>query len=810
MLEFGNSEKRFGREKMRKILLLLVLSTSLWAQLRPTPTNIPAVDKALMKVYDELNKLQKVTDTDCNDYVEMAGTLCKAIGIGTTKTNNAVTIFDKGELGSQTFTRGWQLGKGWKLYNDSSDYTLELDNLTLRGTLSVWELIINQIRATNGNLLVASVAKVSGSSGSYFDCEDVTGHGIAPFFVNDIIMCQVVNLSGATFNGDGDVDNNQYLVKRLIYRVSGVAGLRVTYTALAGTPANKGIPKKGDTFVRIGNTDLATNPTRGGTIGLYTDEVYSPFIRICDQVDSWADWKSIASVKTQLGRLGGLTDADFPEMKDEYGLYSKGGIYLKNGKIALADSGYIRSGQTAYHTGTGFWLGKTGGVGKFSVGNPAGNFLVWDGTQLYVNGNVTLSNSIPITNVTGLNDTIVNHRSAITLNAGNINLKVSRSTLLDSVVAYINLSPTTIDISASKVNVYGIFKAFNGSNDSTVIDGNKLKTGTVKADSILASRYIISPQIIGGSLKIGTGESALQVNGSGLYLGSETFADAEFRVTPAGALTATSANITGYLTTGTGDAILKVTSSGLQLGDATFLDAEFRVDMDGNLTATSATITGAIQTGSTITGATITGGTIQTATTGKRVVLNSDGDVQFYGSGGGVQTLGVVVANSRLTTSTDFEVGGVLYVATNISANSGNISANLYKVGGSGGTDGQYIRSNGTGGIWGSISASDLPSLINATKIADGTVTSAEFQYIGGLTSDAQSQINGKQAADADLTDLADGSLTLSKVDHSALTNGVMTVSYGTVSSTAAWTGTITIGADVYTVTNGLIMGKNL
>ena len=35
---------------------------------------------------------------------------------------------------------------------------------------------------------------------------------------------------------------------------------------------------------------------------------------------------------------------------------------------------------------------------------------------------------------------------------------------------------------------------------------------------------------------------------------------------------------------------------------------------------------------------------------------------------------------------------------------------------------------------------------IDATKIADGSVTSAEFQYIGGLTSDAQTQINSKLA----------------------------------------------------------------
>ena len=38
---------------------------------------------------------------------------------------------------------------------------------------------------------------------------------------------------------------------------------------------------------------------------------------------------------------------------------------------------------------------------------------------------------------------------------------------------------------------------------------------------------------------------------------------------------------------------------------------------------------------------------------------------------------------------------------------------------------------------------------IDATKIANGSVTSTEFQYIGGLTSDAQTQINAKGVGDA-------------------------------------------------------------
>ena len=40
----------------------------------------------------------------------------------------------------------------------------------------------------------------------------------------------------------------------------------------------------------------------------------------------------------------------------------------------------------------------------------------------------------------------------------------------------------------------------------------------------------------------------------------------------------------------------------------------------------------------------------------------------------------------------------------------------------------------------------DASAAIDATKIANGTVTSTEFQYIGGLTSDAQTQLDAKVA----------------------------------------------------------------
>ena len=60
-----------------------------------------------------------------------------------------------------------------------------------------------------------------------------------------------------------------------------------------------------------------------------------------------------------------------------------------------------------------------------------------------------------------------------------------------------------------------------------------------------------------GSIAIGAGDSIFKADSNGIYLGDATFGDAEFRVTPAGAMTCTSGTYTGSFTGATwnGDAI---------------------------------------------------------------------------------------------------------------------------------------------------------------------------------------------------------------------------------------------------------------
>lgn len=70
-----------------------------------------------------------------------------------------------------------------------------------------------------------------------------------------------------------------------------------------------------------------------------------------------------------------------------------------------------------------------------------------------------------------------------------------------------------------------------------------------------------------------------------------------------------------------------------------------------------------------------------------------------------------------------------------------------------------------------------LPSAIDAAKIADGSVSNAEFQYLNGVTSAIQTQFTGKETAGATAT-------------HSALTTGVHGVGAGTVAKTSDITAT--------------------
>lgn len=65
----------------------------------------------------------------------------------------------------------------------------------------------------------------------------------------------------------------------------------------------------------------------------------------------------------------------------------RGTVYATSGTIGgiTIASNAVRSGQTAWDTGAGFFLGSDG---KFSLGNSAGKKLTWNGTNLSISGDI--------------------------------------------------------------------------------------------------------------------------------------------------------------------------------------------------------------------------------------------------------------------------------------------------------------------------------------------------------------------------------------------------------------------------------------
>lgn len=229
------------------------------------------------------------------------------------------------------FTSGWT-GSGWRLGYDNTDErtafaNLELDNLWVRGTMTVYELIINQIRATNGSLFVSSTAKVeSASEDSSYSIriwfEDPEGHGVCPFVEDDILLMQRVRLDSTT------------VVKRIALRVMSVSGRVIEADYVGFTPSEP--PVKGDLFVRIGNY---SNANRRGSLYLTSDDSNAPYMDVVDGVAQWNDWGSSDKLKVRLGKLNGITDSFFGSLSG-YGLYAKSNAYLR-GKIYAESGGWI-------------------------------------------------------------------------------------------------------------------------------------------------------------------------------------------------------------------------------------------------------------------------------------------------------------------------------------------------------------------------------------------------------------------------------------------------------------------------------------
>lgn len=244
-------------------------------------------------------------------------------------------------LSSPKFVSGFLEGLGWRLSPETvvnaagvqeQRYTLEIDNIIVRGILRVFEMVISQLLGENDNRIFTAMLEVD-----HYDAETgkvyldtMEGRYYNPFRKDDIIMVQ-------QYNGMPSEENDYYVTKRYELVVTEVGSEGEGENMLAwvkfknftssmenATPEN--LIKKKDTFVRVDNL---TDSERKGIITIMTVGKDTPYEDIIYGLKTDPD----NALKGRLGNLKGIIHPLFGALQG-FGellmnLYATGDLILR-------------------------------------------------------------------------------------------------------------------------------------------------------------------------------------------------------------------------------------------------------------------------------------------------------------------------------------------------------------------------------------------------------------------------------------------------------------------------------------------------
>lgn len=252
------------------------------------------------------------------------------------------STFD-GNLFSKEFISGFLGGKGWGIYNkpitntagmQENKWTGELDNLIVRGSLRVYEMIISQLLGENDNRIFAGMMEVDHydpeTGKVYFDTQG--GKLYNPFRKDDCIMVQ-------QYNGMPNSSNDYYVTKNyeLVITEAGCGSTadgenRLDWvkfdsftSSIEGATPDKLIKKK-DTFVRVDNL---SDPDRKGIMQIITVGTAAPYLDILYGMKTDPE----DCLKGRLGNLEGIHHRTFGDLTG-FGellqnLYATGDLVLR-------------------------------------------------------------------------------------------------------------------------------------------------------------------------------------------------------------------------------------------------------------------------------------------------------------------------------------------------------------------------------------------------------------------------------------------------------------------------------------------------
>jgi len=355
--------------------------------------------------------------------------------------------------------------------------------------------------------------------------------------------------------------------------------------------------------------------------------------------DLGGPWISLGTQDFFVAAKIGLFEDSYVQSTLNIGTNNNGGVSSANITLAGGSTNpYLSIGQsTQGYANDGIFLGRDSNVAKFSIVNGTTSFLKWTGTSLEIKGSLNFTNQSSVdlggfggfTTLSGSVNTaqLTANTSAATTVANNLQAVVNGNSTLtgtfinDSFIyspaiagnagyfdEIFRVGPNGITLDGTNKSIYVGAGTYNNANtpfyfksgstdifslgDKLSFNGSALSlTGTMNASTFS-----------GGTISIGTGNNIFKADSNGIYLGNTTFASAPFRVTPAGALTATNVTISGGAIT---------------------IGSNFSVDTSGNMVANNASMTGTVTANTgRIGGWTISGTALEGSGSAGKIILD--------------------------------------------------------------------------------------------------------------------------------------------------------------------------------------------
>ncbi|WP_277232023.1 hypothetical protein [Phocaeicola salanitronis] len=248
-------------------------------------------------------------------------------------------IFLGDRIGSASFVSGFPNGTGWQIgvYEkvnaagvSEKKYKLEIDDVSVRGSLRAYEFIISQMRGEDDNYIFAGMMKVDHYDPEtrriYLDTEE--GILYNPFRPGDIIMVQ-------RYGGMPTEDNDYNIIKQYELRVdeTGIGSLSdgrsrldwITFTNFTGDLDDI---VQGDILVRV---DSVSDSTRKGVVTVTTiNETGAPYIDVVYGMKTDPE----NATKARMGNLTGIRTKNGVDLTGVWGIYGNG-AYFENTTIVL-------------------------------------------------------------------------------------------------------------------------------------------------------------------------------------------------------------------------------------------------------------------------------------------------------------------------------------------------------------------------------------------------------------------------------------------------------------------------------------------